>query len=256
MTGIYVGELAGGAQFADNLQSTKERLKRNMEKIAEELGNTSDYPESGSVDKLSGDLQLEMENLRREINAADFQVSKIQVAEQALEYMGSKLARLKELSLSAIDLDENATEQRQLIEKEAQELVDSFNATIDSTLFAGHELLNGAEGSVVTVDRIEGINLTYDSAADDSLRIVEQKAEKIEQLRNELEDLRTNRLQNEIATLQVTLQNAAALHATQKDIATVLEDPELLNSHLSLSAGEALSAQGNLSSSRVIDLIK
>ena len=254
MVGIYLSGMAGGPQFAENLQSTKDRLKKNLEEFVRELNNSSDAAKANGTN-IPGNLLNEIENLRREINAAEFQISKLQIAEQSLDYMSEKLEQLKNLTADAAKTTEESDQSREQLEHQARKIVDIYNASIESTLFAGHELLNGGDGSVVTIDKIDGINLSSAQAASDSLKRIEQEYEDLSNIRRELEELRTSQLQAEAAALQVTMQNVAAVQSSINDVESIVENSEILTEQLHLQAGAALSAQGNLASSSVLQLI-
>ncbi|MCP4634680.1 MAG: hypothetical protein GY855_17255 [candidate division Zixibacteria bacterium] len=254
MAGIYLEGLTGGAKFAETLQTTKDRLRKRLDELANELKDPGNCNHDDGIN-ISRQLHTELTAIGREINTAEFQISKLQIAEETLVIMGNKMKDLKEITVKIAESPGLSTKDALKLEEKAENLQGSYNATIDSTLFAGHELLNGGDGSVVTIERLEGIDLSSKKAANDSLKILEQKYEDLEAVRSELEAIRTNQLQQTISALQITMQNVNALQATVNDADLVVKNAKLLNEQLQQQAADALTAQGNLVSSRVLQLI-
>jgi flagellin len=254
MTGIYLGGIAGGDQFAETLQTTKDRLRKRLDELANELKDPANCNHDDGVN-ISRQLHTELTAIGREINTAEFQISKLQIAEGTLEIMDEKVSKLKEIARKIAESPELTKQDIAKLEKEAEKLISSYNATIESTLFAGHELLNGGDGSVVTIDRLKGIDLSSRKAASDSLKILDEKADELKKIRKELEEMRTNQLQATVTTLQVTMQNVNALQASVIDAESAVENARLLNEQLHKQAADAMTAHGNLSSVRVLQLI-
>ncbi len=71
----------------------------------------------------------------------------------------------------------------------------------------------------------------------------------------EMEELESNFLRSEISALKVALQNAAALHSSIIDVEEAVTKSETIIRQLQSQTNQALSAQGNLSNSRVLQLI-
>jgi hypothetical protein len=254
MSGIYLGGVTGGDQFAESLRTTKDRLRKRLDELANELKDPYNQTHDDGIN-ISRQLHAELTAIGREINTAEFQISKLQIAEGTLLIMKNKMDRLKAIAEKITKSPGLSEEEVSELGDEAEELIASYNATIDSTLFAGHELLNGGDGSVVTMDHLEGIDLSSRKMAHDSLKLLNQKSEDLELVRSELEAMSTNKLQATVSALQITMQNINALQASDIDAESAVENAKLLNERLQQQAAESLNAQGNLLASRALQLI-
>jgi HAMP domain-containing protein len=257
MAGAYIGGLAGGSRYLGDLQSTKERLEENLERLLGELENSEGGRAEQSADSVNlEDLKADVENFYLEINAAEFQASKFQAAGQSVDELIVKLNELRDMITGAGAMESTSEKTIPELEDEIRELQGSFNDIIDSAEFGGHELLNGGAVSIATIDKIEGLNPSSEQLKQNSLIKIDRKLKELQNLKQELEGMRTGRLQEEVAALRISLQNAAAVQSSRGDVESAVENAEILNQDIQTASDSAITAQGNLNSSRVLRLLK
>lgn len=102
---------------------------------------------------ISARMTSQIRGLDQAVRNANDGVSMVQVAEGALEEIGSMLQRIRELAVQS-GTGTTASADRSSLNTEFQTLVDEIDRIVDNTTFNGRNVLNAAAGGAATVSNV------------------------------------------------------------------------------------------------------
>ena len=102
---------------------------------------------------ISARMTSQIRGLDQAVRNANDGVSMVQVAEGALEEIGSMLQRIRELAVQS-GTGTTASADRTSLNTEFQTLVDEIDRIVDNTTFNGRNVLNAAAGGAATVSKV------------------------------------------------------------------------------------------------------
>ena len=102
---------------------------------------------------ISARMTSQIRGLDQAVRNANDGVSMVQVAEGALEEIGSMLQRIRELAVQS-GTGTTASADRSSLNTEFQTLVDEIDRIVDNTTFNGRNVLNAAAGGAATVSKV------------------------------------------------------------------------------------------------------
>lgn len=105
-------------------------------------------PDAAAGLSISGKMKKQAENLENSATNAQESVSAVQVADEALSKVQSKLERMYECAVEASD-ETKSKEDRDILQSEIEELVSEIDHIAENTKFKDGYLLKGAEDKVV-----------------------------------------------------------------------------------------------------------
>ena len=102
---------------------------------------------------ISARMTSQIRGLDQAVRNANDGVSMVQVAEGALEEIGSMLQRIRELAVQS-GTGTTASADRSSLNTEFQTLVDEIDRIVDNTTFNGRNVLNAAAGGAANVSKV------------------------------------------------------------------------------------------------------
>ena len=102
---------------------------------------------------ISARMTSQIRGLDQAVRNANDGVSMVQVAEGALEEIGSMLQRIRELAVQS-GTGTTASADRTSLNTEFHTLVDEIDRIVDNTTFNGRNVLNAAAGGAATVSKV------------------------------------------------------------------------------------------------------
>jgi flagellin len=102
---------------------------------------------------ISARMTSQIRGLDQAVRNANDGVSMVQVAEGALDEIGSMLQRIRELAVQS-GTGTTASADRSSLNTEFQTLVDEIDRIVDNTTFNGRNVLNAAAGGAATVSKV------------------------------------------------------------------------------------------------------
>ena len=102
---------------------------------------------------ISARMTSQIRGLDQAVRNANDGVSMVQVAEGALEEIGSMLQRIRELAIQS-GTGTTASADRSSLNTEFQTLVDEIDRIVDNTTFNGRNVLNAAAGGAANVSKV------------------------------------------------------------------------------------------------------
>ena len=229
---------------------------------------------------ISEKMRGQIRGLDRASTNAQDGVSLIQTAEGAMNEVHSILQRMRELTVQAAN-DTNATEDRDAITLEQNQLVEEINRIADQTQFNGKDLLKGDYASdainlQVGANSSQSISFNIGDMHASALATDLQKAGSqmgsytdataflttIDNAIKAVSDQRStmgavqNRLEHTIANADNTSENLQAAESRIRDVDMADEMVKYSKSSILQQAGQSMLAQANQSTQGVLSLLR
>ncbi|MGE5578586.1 MAG: flagellin [Bacillota bacterium] len=257
-----------------NLSVTGNLMAKSLEKLS------SGYRINKAADDAAGlaiseKMKAQIGGLNMGARNAQDGISLIQTAEGALNETHSILQRMRELASQGAS-STLATEDRDAIKAELDELALEVQRIADSTKFNGTTLLDGSfAGSILvgpdtTADHfaitigdmqgaalsVEAANLLVDTVANAELTVgtIDAAINSVSEERAKLGAYQ-NRLEHTINNLQAAAENLSAANSRIRDVDMALEMANFTRHQILQQAGTAMLAQANVSTQSVLKLL-
>ena len=262
-------------------------MAENNAKLAEKL--SSGYRINRGADDAAG-LSIS-EKMRRQIRGLDQAVmnaqdgiSLVQSAEGALWQMHEIAQRGNELAIKAAN-GTMSDEDRELLDKELQEIKNALNDAAHSTVFnemrlfpedgetpggtaqTSHviKLQVGAETGVNIEAKLYNMDAEALGLKDTNVKTIEDADQAIEDIKTAIQDISNirgyygsiqNRLEHTVNNLNNVIENTTAAESLIRDSDMAKLMVQYANSKILLQAGQAVLAQANQSKAYVLELIR
>jgi len=268
-----------------NLGYTTDLLSKSMEKLSSGLRINRAADDAAGL-AISEKLKAQIRGLNQAIRNAQDGISLIQTAEGALQETHSILQRMRELAVQAAN-DTLATEDRDAIKAELDQLLKEVARISDTTEFNQKSLLKGGSGLYFQVGANQGQNINlsaidasatalFISASVDSasvvdtavlevslpdatyagslIQYVDDAINLVSESRAELGAMQ-NRFEHTIANLGIASENLQAANSRVRDVDMAQEMMNFTKLQILQQAGTAMLAQANLSPQAVLQLL-
>lgn len=223
---------------------------------------------------ISEKLRSQVRGLNQAVRNAQDGISLIQTAEGALTETENLLQRLRELAVQASN-GTMTTDDRNSIDKEAQQLLSEVDRIANNTEFNSLKLLNGnassltfqigANGNQIMTTSIatattaaltiSGIALSTIASASAAIASLDTAIKEVSSIRASLGAVQ-NRLESTIANLQITAENLQAADSRIRDVDVALEQVNFTKLMILQQAGIAVLAQANTGPQAVLQLLR
>jgi len=260
-----------------NLRGSRNDLQKCYEKLS------SGYRINRAGDDAAGlaiseSLKAQIRGIKQARRNSEDGISLVQVAEGALNEIGSIIIRMREMAVQASS-DTIGDTERQFLQTEFIQLTSEIARISEGTEFNSTSLLNGkgrildvqvGTGNIHFIDRISfdasktnatnqalGINLCgvgTKEVAQQSLEVFDDAIVSVAAMRADLGAIQ-NRLQSTIANLDISLENMAAANSRIRDVDVAEETAELARTSIMLQAGTAVLSQANGSTAIALNLL-
>lgn len=259
------------------LSKNKAALDKNLERLSSGFRINRAGDDAAGL-AISENLKAQIRGLRQASRNAQDGVSLIQVAEGALNEIGSIMIRLRELAVQAASDTIGSTE-REFLDVEFKQLMTEVDRIANGTEFSGTHLINGT-GEMLdfqigtrndpNLDRIsfdaskadaniEALGIKEASVknketAQNSLSSIDQAIVSISAMRADFGAIE-NRLTSTISNIGVSVENLSAANSRIRDVDIAEETAQLTKNNILLQAGSAVLAQANQSTTVALNLL-
>ena len=251
---ITVGKNLGALDAARNVSSTQSRLVKTEAKLSSglKINSAADDP-AGLV--ISEQMRAQIGSLQQQIDNADLSINKYQTAGHAVSQLQDTVTQLRSLAVAAANEGYNDEAVSAAYQTAANNLIQSFNASVDTAQFGTQKLLNGDESSVADIEKLSGIDMSTPQAAQGAVAKIDQAAEQLGQAQGDIGAKVAYDLESTRSSLQVALQNTTAAESTLRDTDYAAETAKLVRDQLLQQTGVAILVHANQSVKSVLGLL-
>ncbi|MCK4462500.1 MAG: hypothetical protein KAW46_11890 [candidate division Zixibacteria bacterium] len=251
--GLTINNLASldvAKRTADNYA----KLSRVMARLSSgmKINSASDDP-AGLV--ISERLRSQIGSLNQEIENTTHLINKYETGSSTVMEMRSQLTELRNLAVSAANEGFNNDTFQTALNQAAAGVVENFNRTADSAVYNGTNLLDGSEGSLANVSKLENIDLSSAEAAEASLAVIDEAIAELDSVQIDLDATQKNELESRRSSLQITAQNLQAAESLQRDTDYAVEIANMVREMIQLDASIALLSHTNIGANSVLKLL-
>lgn len=218
---------------------------------------------------ISSNLEGHVRGIRQATRNAHSAISMIQTAEGGISEVSNILVRLKELAVQAAS-DTISDTERELINKEVEQIVQEVDRIGESTVFGGTKILSGeadlgelqfyvgaddGEENIIQYDSsvtnvssselgIDGINVLEKGDAAESISSINEAVDKVSSMRASVGSVQA-RLQYTISNLESLAINHDHTRSLLEDVDVAKSTARLASSQITKQAGTTVLAQAN-----------
>jgi flagellin len=275
--GLRINTNVASINAQRNLGKTRNDQQKSLEKLSSGFRINRAGDDAAGL-AISEALKAQIKGLRQAKRNSEDGISLVQVAEGALNEIGSIMIRMRETAVQAAS-DTIGPVERQFIQTEFLQLSSEVNRIAEGTMFNSTHLLNGkgqlfdiqvGTRNVSFIDRISfdssRINATPEAlrlnlcgmatkeAAQQSLAIFDDAIISVSAMRADLGAIQ-NRLSSTIANIEISLENMSAANSRIRDVDIAEETAELARTNILLQAGTAVLSQANQSTGIALSLL-
>lgn len=266
-----------GLRIASNIPS--QSVQKNLRQVSNEGDSELNRLSSGkritkAADDAAGlaiatNLEAQTRGLRQATRNANDGISLVQTAEGGLSEVSNILIRLRELSVQAAS-DTVGDNERSLLNREYQQLIQEVDRISQATTFNGTKLLNGDSGkgtldfhvgafggdqNKIQFDAdatnassdaigIEGLTIESKDDANESIENVDSAIDSVSGLRASLGSIQS-RLQSTVANLEIQTINQDSARSTIQDVDVAHSTAKLASNQVIKAAAISTLSQAN-----------
>jgi flagellin len=275
--GLRINTNTAGMTAQFHLRNNSKAVSKSMERLSSgsRINKAGDDAAGLAV---SENIRANIRGLKQADRNAQDGISLTQIAEGSLNQVANMLVRLRELALQSAS-DTIADNERALVGKEYDQLMQEIDRVAESTEFNGTHLLNGAGSRIDfqintrnsdTVDRVsfdpaqadvgivslglEESGVLDKETAQESLAMIDTAIGNVSGLRSEFGSIQS-RLIAATENIIGNLESLSAANSRIKDTDIAEESSELAKKNLMLQAGTSVLAQANQQPSQALSLL-
>lgn len=166
---------------------------------------------------ISEHLRAQIASLNAEISGVSATIDKYSVVGAGMVEMDSQLVELRSLAVAAANDAGNSPEAQAAYARASENIVNQYNSTIDNAEYNGQKTLDGSSGSVATLTKLSGIDLSSAETASASIPLIDATADQLQQAQVDLGSKQRYDLQSRQAQLEVTRENLIASESNLRD---------------------------------------
>ncbi len=251
--GLTINNLAS-LDVARSTANNYASLSRAMARLSSgmRINSASDDP-AGLV--ISEQLRSQIGSLNQEIENTTHLINKYETGSLTVMEMRSQLTELRSLAVSAANEGFNNDTFQTALNQAAAGVVDNFNRTADSAVYNGANLLDGSEGSLANVSKLENVDLSSAEAAEASLAVIDEAIAELDSVQIDLGATQKNELESRRSSLQITAQNLQAAESLLRDTDYAVEIANMVREMIQLDASVALLSHTNIGANSVLKLL-
>ena len=266
-----------------NMQAvnTNRMLGQNVKAVSKSTEKlSSGYRVNRAADDAAGlsiseKMRNQIRGINQSVNNAEDGVSLIQTAEGNMNEIHSILQRMGELATKAAN-DVNATEDRDAIQAEIDELTSEIDAISSKAMFNGTKLLNGdftskylqvganaGEHMEITINSMnknsllgtDDLSMATHSSASAAMSKISSAIKLVSNARSEL-GAKQNRLEYTINNLENYSENLTSAESTIRDTDMAATMTDYTKNNILQQAAQSMLAQANQSTQGVLSLLQ
>ncbi len=264
--GLRIATNVASAEVQRHLNEVSTQSKDSLSKLASGKRITKASDDAAGL-AVANRLEATSRSLKQAQRNANDGISFVQVAEGGLNEVSNILTRLRELSIQAAS-DTIGDNERALLDKEYQQLIQEVDRISESTEFNGAKLINGegsemqfhvgataAESNKVGIDvsetdattstlGIDGLSVEDKGSAEGALQDIDDAIDLVSGYRANLGSVQS-RLSSTVNNLSSQIINQDSAKSVIMDADIALESSKLASSNVIKQAGVSALAQAN-----------
>ncbi len=228
------------------LEETQKRLAKNIERLSSMMRINKAADDAAGL-AISESMKAQLAEIMQQMRNYQDEISRIQVADQALGSQNDIVERMKELAVQATN-GTLSEEDRQAIEKEFNQLKEELNNIAENTKFNNQPVISDMN--------VDNLGLTDVKLGDETaLKAIDKAQEKITSKRTEL-GAQQNRLAAEISRLGVASVNLTAAESLIRDTDVAQEVSALTINQILQQTGILMLNQEKNNAVSILNLLK
>ncbi len=228
------------------LEETQKRLAKNIERLSSMMRINRAADDAAGL-AISESMRAQLVEMMQQMRNYQDEISRIQVADQALGSQNDIVERMRELAVQATN-GTLSEEDRQAIEKEFNQLKEELNNIAENTKFN--------DQPVISDMNVNNLGLTDVKLGDETaLKAIDKAQEKITSKRTEL-GAQQNRLAAEISRLGVASVNLTAAESLIRDTDVAQEVSALTINQILQQTGILMLNQEKSNAASILKLLK
>ncbi len=228
------------------LEETQKRLAKNIERLSSMMRINRAADDAAGL-AISESMRAQLVEMMQQMRNYQDEISRIQVADQALGSQNDIVERMRELAVQATN-GTLSEEDRQAIEKEFNQLKEELNNIAENTKFN--------DQPVISDMNVDNLGLTDVKLGDETaLKAIDKAQEKITSKRTEL-GAQQNRLAAEISRLGVASVNLTAAESLIRDTDVAQEVSALTINQILQQTGILMLNQEKSNAASILKLLK
>jgi flagellin len=252
--GISILNNVGIMGTVRNISTMQRSLLKTGSKLSSGLriNQASDDP-AGLV--ISERMRAQIGSIAQELTNLDNNINKSNAADQMMTGLEDKLVELREMAIGAADSASNDSNTLQAYQQTADNAVGAYNRVIETSNYGSQTLLDGSEGSVTDLQKLENIDLSSPEKAAESIEKIDAALSDLNAKHIEVGANTANYMESFRSNLEIAQNNMVAAESAIRDTDYALEKANMMSLLIKEQAGIALLAQGNLNAKSVFGLL-
>ena len=215
------------------------------------INQASDDP-AGLV--ISEQLRSQIASLNQEIDNISSNINKYRTVSSSVAGLREQLTELRTLAIGAANEGGNSPAAQEAFDKAAQQIVASFNNTVDNAEYNGSQTLDGSEGSPANVSELMDIDLSTAATAEASIERIDTAVAELDAIQIDLGSTQANSFESQLRSLEVTRENLTAAESQLRDADFVGEFTSFVGSQIRTQVSLAMLAHAMMSGSSIVRL--
>jgi flagellin len=216
------------------------------------INQASDDP-AGLV--VSEQLRSQIASLNQEIENISSNINKYQTVSSSVSGLREQLVELRTLAIGAANEGGNSPASQEAFDKAAQQIVTSYNNTVDNAEYNGSQTLDGSEGSLANVSELMNIDLSTAAAAEASIEHLDAAVAELDTVQVEIGSTQANSFESQLRSLEVTRENLTAAESQLRDADFAGEFTNFVSSQIRTQVSLAMLAHAMMNGSSVVSLL-
>jgi flagellin len=236
-----------------SLNSSLRDLFRSAERLSSGLriNRASDDP-AGLV--ISEQLRSRIASLNQEVENISAGINKYKTVSASVGELRSRLTELRSLAVAASNEAVNSEEAQAVYQNAAQDIMASYNFTVQNAEYNGSNTLDGSEGSLAAVDELTGIDLSSAEAAQISIGRIDEAIHELDEIQVELGSTQRHDLESRRLSLEIERENLIAAESQVRDADFGMEYVNLVAGMIRTRAAIAMVAHTALTGASIVNL--
>ena len=252
---LQVSHNAGGVDRTRHISESYRRLLRTMEKVSSgmKINRASDDP-AGLV--ISEQLRSRIASLNKGIETTTLAIQKYNTADATISQLHSVAHGIRTMAAAAADggLDDGTV--RAAYEAAANRAVENYNHIVETAAFNNANLLDGSDGSLANLPRLDDLDLSSPEGASAALKLIDEAIARLNQAQIQIGSAQAYELEMRRSNLEITAENLTAAESEIRDTDFPEAMVEMIQSELALKAGLAILAHTNMTQQAVLSLLR
>jgi len=252
---MRINDNSGSVHGLYGLNRSYRDLLAAMEKLSSGLriNRASDDP-AGLV--ISERMRSQIGSLNREIENTSLMIRKYNTADATISQLRTVLQGVRSMAVGAANSGFNDETAQAAYQSATDRAMENYNNIIDTAGFNNANLLDGSEGSLVDLSRLENIDLSDADGAAESLAYIDEQLSELDRAQVDIGSTQKYELEARRSNLEVTVANLTAAESQIRDADYVKVFSDMIQNEFKVKAGIALMAHANMNHRTVLSLLE